>query len=158
MLGKETGGEYQRAELLRAQVQLSPALCKTETNWSKLESQRGRVSVRSSWLPPAVFWHYCMPFTLLPALRTSSLGSWSAKLRPPSLPKAVLPLHFSAQVHWVRHCLACGCRKLRQASQSCLHPTGKSPKETASPLPTYTDQELPTFWPCVELRSFICLL
>jgi len=43
--------------LLRADVWLSPALCKTETDWSELESRRDRDGVRSSWFPPVAFWH-----------------------------------------------------------------------------------------------------
>lgn len=75
----------------------------------------------------------------------------------PSLPKTVLPLHFPAQAHWVHHCSACNRSKVMQAPHTCLHPAGKSPKETVLPVPTYTDQELPTFWLPMVLQSFICL-
>lgn len=63
----------------------------------------------------------------------------------PSFPKAVLSLHLPAQVHWVHHCSACSRGKVMQAPRTHLHLAGRRPKESTSPLPTYTDQELPMF-------------
>lgn len=73
-------------------------------------------------------------------------GELAGEAEAPSLPKAVLPLHFPAQAHRGHHCSACSRGKVMQASRTCLRPAGKSPKETASPVPTYTDQKLSVFW------------